>query len=354
MTKNEFSKIEILIGNSSRKFSGGTSIMLQLLDYQNKMKPILVIGKYFVPAHIKNISFLEFLKLIKIQHISGKPRVFYTRRNDEMIQALIAKWIFGANIKIIFSSSAQRSHTSFTKWLMQNMDSIVSTSKMAASYLTSRPADEIIPHGIDVKRFQPPQNKNEAWKRLGYPGSFGIGIFGRVRHSKGIDVLVDAGISILPKYPEATIIICGECIPTDYRYKKQMEDKIKLADLEERIIFIGKQDFKDLPILFQGMKVVAALSRNEGYGLTPLEGMASGAAVLTSEEGAWKEIIRNDVDGFCIPTDNVEITKIKLEELIANPNKTDEMGRLAHKNIIENYSIETEAERIIKFTETLN
>ena len=161
-------------------------------------------------------------------------------------------------------------------------------------------------------------------------------------------------INLLPKYPEVTIIICGECVPTDYLYKQKMMDKIKAAKLEERILFIGKQSFDDLPKLFQGMKVVAALSRNEGYGLTPLEGMASGAAVITSEEGAWKEIIRNDTDGFCIPTDNLELTELKLEELISDNDKTREMGVNANRNIVENYSIEDEARKIIEFVESIN
>jgi mannosyltransferase len=102
------------------------------------------------------------------------------------------------------------------------------------------------------------------------------------------------------------------------------------------------------------MKVVAALSRNEGYGLTPLEGMASGAAVITSEEGAWKEIIRDNIDGFCVPTDNLELTELKLEELISNNDKTKEMGVNANKNIVENYSIEDEARKIIEFVESIN
>ena len=354
MKKDEFSKIELLIGNSSRKFSGGTSIMLQLLNYQVRLKPLVVIGKHFVPDNVQSISFLNFLKIARCKTLNGKPRIFYARRNDEMIQALIAKWFFGAKLKIIFSSSAQRTHTNFTRWLIDRMDALVSTSKRAASYLVSRKVDMIIPHGIDINRFSMPENKDAAWQSLGYTGKFGIGIFGRVRHSKGIDILVDAGINLLPNYPQVTIIICGECVPADYLYKQKMMDKIKAAKLEERILFIGKQSFDDLPKLFQGMKVVAALSRNEGYGLTPLEGMASGAAVITSEEGAWKEIIRNDIDGFCIPTNNLELTELKLEELISNNDKTEEMGVNANKNIVENYSIEDEARKIIEFVESIN
>ena len=46
-----------------------------------------------------------------------------------MIQGLIAKYIFGSKIKIIFLSTAQRDHTKFTKWLISKMDSVISTSK---------------------------------------------------------------------------------------------------------------------------------------------------------------------------------------------------------------------------------
>lgn len=99
MNNDEFSKIELLIGNSSRKFSGGTSIMLQLLDYQVELKPLVVVGKHFVPDNINSISFLNFLRIARTKTINGKPRIFYARRNDEMIQALIAKWFFGAKLK---------------------------------------------------------------------------------------------------------------------------------------------------------------------------------------------------------------------------------------------------------------
>ena len=64
------------------------------------------------------------------------------------------------------------------------------------------------------------------------------------------------------------------------------------------------------------MTIVAALSRKEGYGLTPLEGMASGAAVLTSSEGIWDEIIRDGIDGYVVDTDDIDQTTEKLDLLI--------------------------------------
>ena len=76
---------------------------------------------------------------------------------------------------------------------MSKMDSVVSTSKKAGSYLDKEP-DKIISHGIDLNRFSLPEDKDKAWQALGFPGSIGIGIFGRVRYSKGIDILVDAAL----------------------------------------------------------------------------------------------------------------------------------------------------------------
>lgn len=342
-----FKNIELIIGNSGRNFSGGTSITIQLLDYQEKEMNLAVLGSRFIPKHIKTLNYFQFLLLTRTKLPNGKLRVFYTRKNNEMIQGLIAKYIFRSKIKIIFSSSAQRSHTKFTKWLMSKMDSIVSTSKKAGSYLIKEP-NKIISHGIDLNRFTPPEDKDKAWQALGFPGSIGIGIFGRVRYSKGIDILVDSALEVLPKHPLATVIICGEIQLEDQAYKNNMLRKITDANLEERILFLGKKPFEDLPKLFQGMTVVAALSRNEGYGLTPLEGMASGAAVLTSSEGVWDELVRDDIDGYVVKTNDVHQTAERLNTLIENSSKTKIMGKNAAKYILENFSVEKEAEQIIQ------
>ena len=343
----ELKSIELIIGNSGRNFSGGTSITIQLLDYQEKEMNLAVLGSRFIPGHIKTLNYFQFLLLTRTKLPNGKLRVFYTRKNNEMIQGLIAKYIFRSKIKIIFSSSAQRSHTKFTKWLMSKMDSIVSTSKKAGSYLIKEP-DKIISHGIDLNRFTLPEDKDKAWQALGFPGSVGIGIFGRVRYSKGIDILVDAALEVLPKHPHATVIICGEIQLEDQTYKNNMLRKITDANLEERILFLGKKPFEDLPRLFQGMTVVAALSRNEGYGLTPLEGMASGAAVLTSSEGVWDELVRDGIDGYVVKTNDVHQTSERLNTLIENSSKTKIMGKNAAKYILENFSVEKEAKQIIQ------
>jgi mannosyltransferase len=177
----------------------------------------------------------------------------------------------------------------------------------------------------------------------------GIGIFGRVRHSKGIDILVDAAIPILKQRPEVTVVICGECLEKDQAYQNQMQRKLGSAGLSDRVVFLGKQPFSALPSLFQAMTIVTALSRNEGFGLTPLEAMASGCAVITSEAGAWTDIIDNGHNGYCVPTGDVLAVTEKLEILLSDPASTETMGIVAREHIMSQYTVEKEAQSLTQF-----
>ena len=137
------SSIQLILGNSNKRFSGVTSTMLQVLPHQRKLMSLAVLGKHHIDDDTPILSFREFTKLSKQSLLDGKPRIFHARRNDEMIQALIAKKIFGSKLKIVFTSTAQRHHSHFTRWLMSKMDAIITTCNAANAYLKT-PADIII------------------------------------------------------------------------------------------------------------------------------------------------------------------------------------------------------------------
>ncbi len=264
-----------------------------------------------------------------------------------MIQALLAK-AMGAKLRVAFTSTAQRHHSRFTRALMARMDGIISTCTAAASYLRE-PPDIVVPHGVDVARYQPPPSKSEAWQALGFGGEFGIGMFGRVRPSKGTDLLVDAALELLPQHPGATVIICGGWKPTDDGFVQSLQDRIDSAGLSERIRFIGEQPFDRLPALFQGMRIVAALSREEGFGLTPLEAMASGCAVLTSRAGAWPDIVEDGVTGYIADTGDLEAITSSLSSLLQDASETERMGERGHALVNERYSVEREARELTDY-----
>lgn len=339
--------IQIILGNSNKRFTGVTSTMLQVLEKQQKLASIAVLGRHHLHEGTTALGFVEMLRLCRNPLPDGCYRVFHARRNDEMIQALFARAL-GAKIRIAFTSTAQRQHSWFSRWLMSRMDGIISTNTVAAAYLSSPPAI-IVPHGVDTKRYRPPTDRTDAWSALGLPGDYGIGMFGRIRRSKGTDLLVDAALELLPRHPRATVVICGGCRPADREFRQALVDKTDHAGLSDRIRFIGEQPFEQLPALYQGMSIVAALSRHEGFGLTPLEAMASGCAVLTSRAGAWPDIVEDGVTGFTTATGDLHAVKVALAELLHDIERTESMGEAGRRLAEARYTVEREARELTNY-----
>ena len=197
MTKiSKQDEVELILGNSNSNFSGVTSTMLQVMSYQQKLINLRVMGKHYLPDASQAMTFWQVVKMCRKPLSNGKYRVFHARRVDEMIQAVLLKYVFGAKIKMVFSSAAQRYRSGSTLWLTRQMDAVVAISKSSAKYLAD-PPDAIIPHGIQIENFAPAANKEQAWQDLGYGGKYGIGILGRVRKQKGVHLFVNACIEVL-------------------------------------------------------------------------------------------------------------------------------------------------------------
>lgn len=352
--KTSDSEIELIIGNSNSNFSGVTSTMLQLLSEQQKLINLRVMGKHHLSEASLNITFFQVAKMCRKPLNNGKYRIFHARRVDEMIQALILKHVFRAKIKVIFSSAAQRYRSGFTLWLTNRMDAVLAMCKASASYLGRKP-DAIIYHGVKVDVYKPPADKLEVWQSLKLldssvkKGKHAIAILGRVRKQKGVHLFVEACIDVLKNKPDFTAVIVGSISSSNTDFVAQLKEKIAQADLTERIIFAGEQNFADIPKIFSALSLVVALSENEGFGLTILEAMSSGAAVLASEAGAWPEVVREGIDGHVVPVNDLSAVKDKLALLLSDEDKLVEMGKNGRERVLEHYSVEREAKQLCDF-----
>ncbi len=336
---------ELILGNSNKRFSGVTSTLLQTLPTLESLIDFRVMGAHHLANPAQAVSFWQAVRLCRKPLPNGKHRVFHARRNDEMIQALLIRDVLGGKIRILFTSTAQRHHTGFSRWLMARMDKVISTCKAAASYL-SPPPSAIVPHGVDTRLYHPAENREQLLASLGIPGKRAIGIFGRVRAQKGVDQFVRACIATLPEQPDVTAVVVGAVAPRHQAFLDQLRQEVEDAGLEQRILFLGEQPFEKIPSLFRAMSVVAALSHNEGFGLTVLEAMSSGAAVLATDAGAWKEVVREGVDGYVVPVGDQQGITRRLQQLLADPQQLAAMGEQGRQRVLEHYTVEREARQL--------
>ncbi|HIC43700.1 MAG TPA: glycosyltransferase family 1 protein, partial [Sulfurimonas sp.] len=123
---------DLILGNSSRRFSGVTSTLLQVLPHQQQACELAVLGSHHLPKGTPVIGFLEAVFMLRRLSGNDSNVIFHARRNDEMIQALVLKLFSGNKLKIVFTSTAQRHHSRFTRWLIRKMDGVISTCDAAA------------------------------------------------------------------------------------------------------------------------------------------------------------------------------------------------------------------------------
>jgi mannosyltransferase len=261
-----------------------------------------------------------------------------------MIVGVLLKYLLRQPWKLVFTSAAQRRHSRFTRFLIRRMDHVIATSPQAASYL-ERPAT-VIEHGVDLERFQPVPDKSAAWRDTGLPGSHGIGAFGRVRAQKGSDLFVAAMIRLLPKYPSWTAVITGLEAAEEAGFIRKLKEDIAAAGLQDRIRMLGEVPRDEVPLWFRRVSLYVAPMRWEGFGLTTLEAMASGTAVVATRTGASPQIVVENETGNLIPPDDLEALVSAIEPYLADAALALERGRNGRTAAEQRHDIKAEAAAI--------
>jgi mannosyltransferase len=257
-----------------------------------------------------------------------------------MSAAIFARDVLRLPVRIVFTSAAQRRHSAVPRALIRQMDAVVATTDRAGTLVPKLAA--IVPHGVDTERFVPSADRQAAWRELGLPGRFGIGIVGRIRHEKGTDLFVESMCKVLPRLPDFTAVILGRAMPEDAGFERQLKARIEQCGLSNRILFQGELPRDQMPTTIRGLSMLVAPARYEGYGMTPLEAMASGVAVVATDTGVYRSIITEGETGFVAPIGDQESLTHAIETLTTDPEKMHAMGTAACRYAVAHLSLEGE------------
>jgi mannosyltransferase len=296
-----------------------------------------------LPETIPHIRFRDLLRLWSRPH--GKRfRVWHARRNVEMLPAIIMRDILRMPLKIVFTSASQRRHSGWTKWLISKMDAVVATSGRTATYLNV--PNTVVMHGIDTERFSPPTDKAATRQNLGLdPARKFVGCFGRVRHQKGTDLFVDTMIELLPTRPDWTAIVAGRATGPHVDYEKGLIDKVAKAGLADRILFVGEHT--NINEWYRTLDLFVAPQRWEGFGLTPLEAMATAVPVVATDVGAFPElIVTGEGETGTVIIAELEAMSAATGKFMDNDARCQAAAVRARQHAVANFSIEGEVRRL--------
>ena len=338
-------QLQLIVPNLHRRYSGVTATNRMVAPKLAKLFRAAWFGSD-APDGIARMHAADLLKLWR----RDTPLIWHARRNDEMIFGVLLRTL-GWPLKLVFTSAAQRHHSWITRWLIRRMDAIIATSELSASYLKREAT--VIPHGVDTDRYAPPADRAMAFAEAGLPGRTAIGCFGRVRAQKGTDVFVDAMCRLLPRYPDFNAVIVGAITADQTGFATDLKKRIEAAGLQSRVVITGEVPIEDLPRWYQRLTIYAFTSRNEGFGLTLIEAMSSGAALVASRAGAAELVVEDGVTGVLTPPGDVDALVAALEPLMRDPAAAAAMGVRGRQRVVAKFSLDAEAKKIAEVYRTL-
>jgi mannosyltransferase len=330
--------LQLIVPNLHRRYSGVTATNRMVAPKLARMFRAGWLGPD-APDGIARIGAAELLKLWRRR----TALIWHARRNNEMIAGVLLRAL-GWPLQLVFTSAAQRHHTWITRWLIRQMDAIIATNEISASFL-KRDAT-VIPHGVDTDTYAPPVDRAAAFAEAKLPGRYAIGCFGRVRAQKGTDVFVDAMCRLLPRYPDFTAVIVGAIVPEQFAFAGDLKKRIEAAGLQSRIVMTGELPIEEVQRWYQRLTIYAFTSRNEGFGLTLIEAMSAGAALVASRAGAAELVVENGVTGVLTPPGDADALVEALQPLLADPASCVAMGARARARVLKNFSLDAEANQI--------
>ncbi len=331
-------RIEVIAPNFKRRLSGVTSTIIQLVPLQARSIGIATLGPG-LPDTLPKMRWTQVPGLWR-RPASGRPRIWHARRNTEMVAGVILRDVLRAPVKLVFTSASQREHTRWTRFLIGRMDSVIATSRKTGAYL--KVAHTVTMHGIDTGRFYPPSDRMEAVRAVGLdPDRFYVGCFGRIRRQKGTDLFVDAMIDLLPRYPDWSAIIAGRTTSSHVGFEQELRTRIDAAGLSDRILFVGEH--RDIERWYRALALFVAPQRWEGFGLTPLEAMASGVPVVAADVGAFSELVADGATGSVVARDDLAALTDAIAVRLADEALRAGESRAASAHVDSRFRLEGEA-----------
>ncbi len=205
---------------------------------------------------------------------------------------------------------------------------------------------QVVPMGVDLDKFNPGNFNQELKASMGSENLLLLGV-GRLALKKGFKFLIEAMPQIIQEIPNARLVIIGFG-----PLKEQLEKQIQNLNLTSYVNMIGGKSGEELrewfatADIFIGPSIITPDGDTEGQGVVFLEAMASGTAVIASDVGGIKDVVRNEFSGLLVPEQSPQAIAEKIIQLAKGKTQRDQLIQNALEMVRSNFSWENSSKRI--------
>ncbi len=202
----------------------------------------------------------------------------------------------------------------------------------------------LIHFGIDLERFEETRHVQAEAQRL--RSRFGerplLLFIGRLRHYKGVDVLIRAMCQV-----DAHLLIIGIG-----PLREAWQELARVEDLTDKLTFLGEcSDRESLAARYAAdLFVLPSTNRAEALGIVQLEAMACGLPVLCTELGTGTSYVnQHEKTGLVVPPNDPQALAAAINRLLADPALRAQMGAAGRKRVQKEFSSQTMIRNTISF-----
>lgn len=203
---------------------------------------------------------------------------------------------------------------------------------------------EVVPNFVDTTRFNPNVDGKGIREEYDLENKKIVLFVGRLVEYKGIIYLIDACALVNEKIGNVFLVIAGNGPLKDTLIKYAEEDDVIFLDINDA----------ELPELYASCDVfvLPSVTRQEAFGVTLLEAMASGKPCITSNISGMPYVVRGC--GITVAPMDVKGLKEAILKILNDDKLATNLGRKGRERVEENFTIEKVIEQIEKIFQEEN
>jgi len=190
----------------------------------------------------------------------------------------------------------------------------------------------VIPNGIEAPAAQR-SNRNRTVRTLLF--------LSRLHPIKGLPDLIRAWAQLRP--PGWRVVIAG---PDETNNRRELEEEIKRLGVRDDFKFVGNADDHAKQSLYAAADLFVLPSYSESFGQVIGEALVSGVPVITTQATPWRELETYRC-GWWIPTGAAALAEALRSAMNRSPSDLQQMGARGRELILEKYSWDSAAEKML-------
>jgi len=202
----------------------------------------------------------------------------------------------------------------------------------------------VIHSGMDLESFYkagdlPKEAINKKRTELGVAdGAVIVGKVAALEPRKGHKFAILAARKLVEHHDTVKFFFVGEGW-----YRLKLEEMVRRNGLQDSVIFTGYRE--DIAEVMATFDIVILTSLWEGLPQVLVQAAAVGKPIVTFAVEGAREVVEEGVNGFIVPSKDVDSLVEKVEYLLSDLEKARAMGRQGREIIGDQWSVETMQEK---------